>query len=120
MGQPELDSHGRMRRARLDAVRGTMRRLLVGACAGALLGLAPAAQGAIVSSIDGNLLVIGGADDDSITVTFGSPTRIADATAPLQAVQGCIQVDAHVVTCDTFAFGLTQIQLGSGGDSATV
>jgi hypothetical protein len=52
-------------------------------------------------------LLIGGADDDSITVTFGSPTRIADATAPLRAVQGCIQVDPHVVTCDTFAFGLT-------------
>ena len=97
-----------------------MRRLLVGACAAALLGLAPAAHAADVTSFGGDLKVFAGPENDAITVTFGSPTRIEDATAPLQAQQGCAQVDAHVAACDTFAFGITNVLLGSGDDTATV
>ncbi len=99
-----------------------MRRLLVGACAAALLGLAPAAQAAGVSAVDGKLLVGAGPETDTITVTLVDSfvTRVEDATAPLAAHLGCVQVDPHVATCAAGAFGIVAINLGDGNDTATV
>ena len=98
-----------------------MRTWTVGACMAALLGLAPAAQAATVSSSGARISVTGGVKVDTVTVAAGDEqTRVEDSTAPLTAQTGCVQVNAHVATCPANFDVDIAVDLRDGDDTATV